>query len=114
MSDTPQTDEAIIHWTATPGPVVPAEFARGLERECNELRAKYRMHHEEAERLTRDRNDTIKEAVTLGDMLDMQIKLSSKLAGAARELIFAKGRHNTALAYGKLKDAYNAWKEVHS
>jgi len=68
-SDTPRTDAAMFtawRWDTDTaeyrphGIAVPAPFARQLERELaeatrerDELRAKYRMHHDEAERLTR-------------------------------------------------------------
>lgn len=62
-----------------------AKHAKALERERDEarereaeLREKYRMHHDEAERLT-------------------------KIERAARVLIAAKGRHNTQLAYEALR-----------
>ena len=59
--DTPETDAAAMSLhgkrLATGGSWVDADFARTLERQRNELRAKYADHHAEAERLTRERDE---------------------------------------------------------
>lgn len=82
-SETPETDAAefeVIDDYERGMNVVSSRLARKLERERNELRAKYAMHHAEAEKLT----DIIR---------------------AATVLIAAKGQHNTMLAYEGLRAA---------
>jgi len=57
MSDTPETDALEYGVTDDYGcvvNVVSSCLARKLERERNELRAKYAEHHAEAERLTKE------------------------------------------------------------
>ena len=81
---TPETDAAefpVMTWPSRDNPlVVRSTLARKLETERDELRAKYAMHHAEAEKLT-------------------------KVIRAATVLIAAKGRHNTMLAYEGLRAA---------
>jgi len=57
MSDTPRTDASFAKWCAN-GMVanITNEMAQ-LERELAELQSKYRMHHDEAERMTRELAD---------------------------------------------------------
>ena len=60
--------------------VLTSEDVDRMESELNELRAKYAMHHAEAERLT-------------------------EVIRAATVLMASKGRHNTMLAYEGLREA---------
>jgi len=57
MTDTPETDGEWNRLACQDHPEFErnlADFARNLERERDEARAKYSMHHSEAERMTRE------------------------------------------------------------
>ena len=113
MSNTPLTD----HYTKRlrnlcDDEFVPIEFARQLERELvavteqrDELKSKYRTHHDEAERITNEIRRVSSVCRELREQRD-------RLAEALNDLW-----HNyslTGAAYELIEKALAAWKEARS
>ena len=88
MSDTPRTDKEIVGEL-----LVFASFARKLERELaaaneerDELKSKYRTHHDEAERITNEIRRVSSVSRKLKQELAAITEQRDRLAVALREL----------------------------
>lgn len=92
---TPRTDNFVLEHDFRPSPSDCLNFCVKLERELAELRLKYRDHHEEAERLTREITDSRRSVKYSQDLIttlrcekDEVMKQRDALADDLRELMF--------------------------
>jgi uncharacterized coiled-coil DUF342 family protein len=100
---TPETDEAITYFDDRCDTPVSTTFARKLEGERDEARETIATMEIRHTAVMLHTQSIVDEANEIREQRD-------RLADACRNLIDAKGRHNTEIAFNKMKDVFQSLK----